>query len=353
MVFKKRLVSVFRWLNLILILATFLTYLSPFIHPGKFWIPSFFGLAYPWFLLLHLGFIVFWILQRNRYFLFSLACILMGWNHFNNFVGTSFVSGKVSPEYTSIMSFNLHGLFKVWDRDKAKEEENKAKLLRFIRQAGPVDIFCVQECFYQSDVFLSANLDYKYIYRSPTAALVTFSKYPILNSGQIDFGGASNTCIWVDVEIKAKPVRIYNVHLQSTRIKPIANRVIKKGNIQEKQTWKDIRYLFGRIKHNNRLRADQALTVAKHMNKSPHPLVLCGDFNDTPQSYTYHVLSRKLQDSFRAKGRGLGTTFAGSIPALRIDYILTDPKSIVGSCRIPKSNLSDHYPVISQILLRP
>ena len=86
------------------------------------------------------------------------------------------------------------------------------------------------------------------------------------------------------------------------------------------------------------------------MNNSPYKVIVCGDFNDTPQSYTYNLLSENLNDSFKTKGVGFGTTYAGSIPALRIDYILTHEKIKVQSHKILKENYSDHFPVICKFL---
>jgi endonuclease/exonuclease/phosphatase family metal-dependent hydrolase len=70
------------------------------------------------------------------------------------------------------------------------------------------------------------------------------------------------------------------------------------------------------------MRARQAEILREHIAASPHPVIVCGDFNDTPLSYSYRLMSKGLKDSFMEKGWGLGTTYAGALPALRIDYIL-------------------------------
>ena len=70
----------------------------------------------------------------------------------------------------------------------------------------------------------------------------------------------------------------------------------------------------------------------------PH---LCGDLNDTPNSYVYGILSEGLTDTFRERGLGIGTTFSGALPFLRIDYVLTDPRIKVYSCRVARGPWSD------------
>ncbi|MGH2645903.1 MAG: endonuclease/exonuclease/phosphatase family protein, partial [Chitinophagaceae bacterium] len=77
--------------------------------------------------------------------------------------------------------------------------------------------------------------------------------------------------------------------------------------------------------------------------------ILCGDFNDTPNSYAYFKISKNLQDAFLKKGFGLGRTYSTIAPTLRIDYILASPSFSVQSYHCIKKVLSDHYPVISTI----
>ena len=346
---RKRVENLFRWINVLLILATFLAYLSPFIHPGKFWIPSFFGLAYPWLLLFNIGFIIFWLSFKKKYFLFSLVTIILGWNHFDNFVGLRLFTKTYRKEHTTIMSFNLRALRSLNIKNKEKAKEKKNAFLKFIQQKGQIDLLCTQECTTSNQSFLTTALNFDHVFRPTRGHVVIFSKYPMLNSGQLIFEKSSNSCTWVDIKIKGEKIRVYNLHLQSTKISPIANKVIKEGDLQEKETWLNIKGILGRVKRASQQRAAQALKIAKHIKKCPYPIILCGDFNDTPQSFTYRVLSKGLKDSFQQKGRGLGTSFAGSIPALRIDYILLNPKFNVRDCSILKENYSDHFPVISQI----
>ena len=83
------------------------------------------------------------------------------------------------------------------------------------------------------------------------------------------------------------------------------------------------------------------------MNTSPYPIILCGDFNDTPTSFTYKQLSKDLNDSFTNSGRGLGSTYNGKIPALKIDYILYSPNLNQVDFETNEVKLSDHYPIKS------
>jgi endonuclease/exonuclease/phosphatase family metal-dependent hydrolase len=95
----------------------------------------------------------------------------------------------------------------------------------------------------------------------------------------------------------------------------------------------------------------QADTVRASIEKSPYPVVVCGDFNDVPNSYPYETIGHGLQDAFVKKGIGIGRTFSGIAPTLRIDNIFVDKRYAVEQfIRVPKK-LSDHFPIIADITL--
>ena len=79
------------------------------------------------------------------------------------------------------------------------------------------------------------------------------------------------------------------------------------------------------------------------------PIVICGDFNDTPMSYTYYRMTRGRQDAFVRGGSGLGATYSYLWPLLRIDYVLFPDEYKVGDCEVHKVKFSDHYPVVAEI----
>ena len=97
----------------------------------------------------------------------------------------------------------------------------------------------------------------------------------------------------------------------------------------------------------------QADKVRIEIDKSPYPVIVCGDFNDVPNSYPYEKIGNGLQDAFVMKGSGIGRTFSGISPTLRIDNIFVDKLySVHQFTRIAKK-LSDHFPVIADIGLLP
>lgn len=349
---SEKINPVLRWLNVLLIFATFLSYLSPLVHPVKFWPASFFGLAYPWFLLLNLLFVLFWILKKERYFLFSLACIIIGWGSLSAIVGFN-SKAKAQSSTIKVMSFNTHSL-----RDKNNNNKKlKIEQLPQFTQAEPVDIICLQE-FPSSPSMqhyfkaMKEQTGMAYTHNDVGYGLYILSAYPIINKGGKYFKNRANGFQFIDIEKEGEKIRIYNIHLQSNLVTGTADKVANSGNLQEKETWMDIKGMMGKYRHYSRIRARQAAEISTHIAQSPYPVILCGDFNDVPQSHAYHILTQNMDDGFKKRGQGLGFTFSGDVPGLRIDYILAAPAFRFLSYLKRDIPFSDHKAIISSLELR-
>lgn len=347
----KRSLNLFKWPNLLLVVVTLFSYLSPLLHPSQFWPASFLGLSYPWLLLLNILFIFFWALKKHYYFLFSTACILIGWGHFSSFVGLSF-HGEVPPDEEDlvVMTFNCYSLR---DRHHDKKLLTKEAFEAFISRHDP-DILFLQEFIHRSSPksyidHLTKNTNLKHFFGKKSGPLAILSRYPLENEKIEYFENRSNGFQYADLNYGDQTFRVFNIHLQTNAVSGIADKVASEGDIKEKETWLNIKGMMGRYRRSARYRASQAESVKQVIAKSPYPVIIGGDFNDTPMSYTYHHLSQNLTDTFKEKGRGLGTTYAGSIPALRIDYILTSSSFRTLEHQIIRKSFSDHYPVISRI----
>lgn len=314
---------------------------------------SFFGMAYPWLLLLNIFFVLFWSFRKDRYFLFSLACIIMGWGHFTRFIGLNVDNIAPADEsaYTTVMSYNIHALASLRFGTKREKSEKIDLFYELFEKEKPA-ILCVQEAGGVSAQFLDEQLQMPYRHNIVGKGTAIHTTFPIVDKGEIDFGTKINSCLWADLQIGASVFRVYSTHLQSNRVSSLADQVIQGGDLQDQQTWLDIGGMIGRVKRAAAIRAEQAELIAQHIAQSPHRVIVCGDFNDTPQSYTYRKIAEGLHDGFCQSGSGFGTTYAGSIPALRIDYILHDPSIPIGQHKILRIPLSDHYPVISKLRLK-
>lgn len=352
----KRIENALRWANALLVLITLTSYLSPYLDPGTFWPISILALFYPWLLLLNLLCILYWAFQRKRYFWYSLGVLIVGWNFLTNFVGWH---GSSTPapntETARVMSYNCHALVAV---DGPLGSWKVADLSLMI-QAHQPDVILFQEYPTLKRIAdalakqLAKDCGLQYNFREHRRGLAIFSKYPLSNKQVKYFKNDANGFQYADITLGEQAIRFYNVHLQTNALSGIANKVAKEGNIQEKETWLQIRGMMGRYKRSTQIRGKQATEIAAGIAESPHPVILGGDLNDVPYSYTFRQLNKTLQDAFQKKGSGLGITFNGSIPALRIDYIMADPRIKILDHKILHEGHSDHYPLMSNFQFSP
>lgn len=359
-------------INILAALFLLASYFSPQVSPEKFWIFSFIGLFYPFFLIINVLFIVLWIIFKKFWFLISLVCILIGLPFLkriiqiqNPFRDKYYYQQKYQPGNTSfkLLTFNVR-LFNLYKWESKTDAE--AGIFHYIDHEEP-DIICFQEFYTRDNSSLSEKnireslKKCKYAHIAYTSGkktnsshfgIATFSSYPIVGTGEIKFPDTFNLCIFTDLKIGNDTIRIYNNHLQSIKFRKedyvLMDTIRLKYN--ERQIL-GIRRMLGRVRDAFKTRAKQVDDVAAHISRSPHPVIVCGDFNDSPVSYSYNTMRKKLKDAFIESGSGIGYTYRGKFPSYRIDYILYDPLLRSYEYESPKLELSDHYPVICRFVL--
>ena len=339
---------VFRWANVLLILFTLCVYLVPLIEPKAFWPVALLGPSYPWLLLLHAGFMLFWAISRKAYFFMSLVCVLLGWNYLTSTFSFQLPQSGADANLR-VMSYNVHMLQGMMYNDLDLAANRQESFSDFMASVEPLDVLCAQECPERFTRWLARRLDFPYHYAVRGTAIL--SKHPLIVKGGLNFDNSTNSATWAEIEIKGKRIRIYSVHLQSNNITAEAARLRADGDLQERETWTGIKAILRKYRNATQKRADQAEELASHIAGSTYPVVVCGDFNDTPVSYAYKriAVDNGLVDAFREKGSGAGFTYGGVVPALRIDFILSDPGLEVLNHDRYKKSYSDHFPILGEL----
>ncbi len=345
---KKVLVYLFLFLNLSVILALLISYLSVYIAPDKFWIPSFFGLAFPFIAMANFLFIVFWLFVKPRFVFFSLVPVLLGWGFINRYV--QFSGQKTGKSGIKVVSYNVQNFA---GRNLEEQKVNAQKILEFLNNQD-ADIICIQETLLRKrNIFdvtqaiktLRSIEHYHYASVGPTFGMLTFTRYPIVKMREIRFGKSSNMAIYTDVKIGSDTVRIFNVHLQSYRIDPGKYGIIDSPGINEEEDIREIREIGSKLRSAFRLRARQVREIRKIIDSTPYPVIVCGDFNDTPVSYTYQKMRGGLNDAFVESGKGFGRTYIGKLPSYRIDNIFYSNRFESYNFQAFDFHASDHLPV--------
>lgn len=331
-----------------------LSYLSVYVEPTLFWYLGFLGLMYPFILLLNVVLLVYWIARWKWCFLCPALFILIGVSHFASFF--QFPFGKTLLKADSdlkVISYNVN-LFHLYSWSKQPPTYNA--VYEFLQSENP-DIACLQEFYVDNKQFtevdarqkLDYNAHFGYIVKKPKSGygMVTYSRHPIVDTGELRFENSANACIFTDIQVGNDTLRVYNIHLQSFRLKERnLNFLLNQDYRKESQAMDEIKDISFRFRDAVQKRAHQVDKVTNHMLSSPYPVLVCGDFNESPISYNYRRMTKSLNDAFVDAGVGVGHTYKGFFPSFRIDYILYSSTFAATGYSSPKIYHSDHFPVV-------
>jgi endonuclease/exonuclease/phosphatase family metal-dependent hydrolase len=353
--------------NIASLAALILSYLSSHISPERSWLLPFFGLFYPFLLLVNLFFMVYWILRKRWIFLVSALVIIIGWNHVQRTYQIRFTREVSSFDHSfKVVSYNVKNLSN--DNVDLVEPEVRNQIIGFLDSQNS-DIICLQEfavvhpepgAFIDS-LSLLLNMPYHAysLYLTKPRRLMDgvfiFSKFPIIYEEPINNDNTHNYGLLADLLIGPDTVRVFNVHLESIRLKHEDYNFISEFDLQfeKDEKIKERSYrIIKKLRTAFHRRAAQVENLAEFIKKSPNPVILCGDFNDTPNSYTYQKLTALLNDAFMKSGTGFGNTYIGKLPSYRIDYILYDNNFTSMEYQRAPIKLSDHYPISCRMKLR-
>lgn len=359
---RKSRALLWKLLTWIACIGLLLSYASTLVSPASIKGLFLFGISYPFWFLSSLISLIFWSLRKSKYAFFPLLVILLGWSIHGRFIQLmpKFQDEIAQDEnHLKILTYNVR-LFDLYNWSNNTETRDKIIDLLVSEKA---DIMCFQE-FYHTDregVFETKDtlldlLPVQYYHEKYTHKLhgqqyfgvVTFSKYPIVNKGFIPFEtDYNNFCIYSDIVVGEDTLRVYNTHLASIRFQKEDYKFMEQGG-EEQDKIEGGQRILSRLTNAAVNRSEQAEKVNESIKTSPYPVILCGDFNDTPVSYTYRTLRENLDDSFIHKGSGVGNTYIGAFPSFRIDYILHSEGIIPHSYNTLPEKYSDHHAVTAE-----
>jgi endonuclease/exonuclease/phosphatase family metal-dependent hydrolase len=350
-------------LNFIAVFALLLVYISPYIHPETATLPSLTGLGFPIILAINILFVLIWIIAKKKIAILSFICIALGWNYIGGLIQFNSHQEITNKNDTfKILSYNVQNFYhiNISTTKYLKDFDNRDLIIDFLSEQD-ADIVCLQEILHDKgnnsgfieELGKKLNCPYSYYknyYQSNNKiveAIITYSKFPIIRSDNLIYE-KKTMALFHDIKKDEDTIRLYNLHLASIHFgKDEYDFISEMGSGKEnKEIKENTLKIVGRLNNAFKKRGNQADVLSRHINSSPYPVFICGDFNDTQTSYTYHQISNGLKDAFRESGKGFAKTFAGeNFPSLRIDHILHDPGVRSLNFTRHKIKLSDHYPV--------
>lgn len=301
---------------------------------------AFFSLAVPLLVFCNLLFTFYWGIKWNLRGLLSISVLVYGYI----IMGPFFQFGNKTNLIDEKKDFKLLTYNSLGFRGKGDDWKSTAgdSIVTFINRERP-DIISFQEFDIRKigakhfKQYPYSFVDYKMGEPQPGVLQAIFSKYPIIDSGVLDFPGTSNSAIFSDIVYGKDTLRIYNLHLQSLSIRP--------KSIKKERSYR----LFARLRRSFRRQLNQSEIVRAHVDSSPFKTIISGDFNNNQFSKVYFNIKGDHKDTFLEKGKGLGSTINFWRFSFRIDYILVDSSFEVVAHQNYGIDLSDHEPIMASI----
>jgi len=293
--------------------------------------------------LANLFFFIYWSFKKSYILILPLAILILNFNIVTSIFQINFKKNENKTPIT-IATYNVHHF-------NLRHKANTVERIAIALNNNNSDIICLQEFGLKEKSLNIIKHNYPYSYlplsKYNKHEMAIFSKYPIIDSGQIEFSKTINSMLYVVIKIGDKKIKIINAHLQTTNINQSWREIgILKDDISiDKKKVETFNTLKNRIMYNVKKRKVQVDTITSIIQKTPFALIVCGDFNDTPASYSYKQINSFLHDGFKTCGSGYMSTIKGSYGMLRIDYIFHSDDISGIKYYSPNIEYSDHKPV--------
>ena len=335
---------------------------SPYLQPTQHPVLSCLGLAFPIFLLLNTACLLGWlIIQQYKCALLPLAGLLLCLPQARTYLPLNLRTERLPEDNLKILSYNIMGF------GASSPTDRQNPILTYLQESR-ADIICLQE--YSTGktskhptqkAIDKALAEYPYhridaIGKQRGNKVACYSKLPILSARPLKYASASNGTLVYELAWGDDTLLLINNHLESNKLTK-EDKVVYEDMLRDPEKDKvesGMRQLVSKLAEAAALRAPQADSIAREIERSPHrDIIVCGDFNDSPISYTHRVIGQELDDAFTHSGRGLGISYNQNKFYFRIDHILTSPSLEAFNCTVDRSiAASDHYPVTCRIARR-
>ena len=328
------------------------------------------GLFFPYLLIACFILTIVWLVIDFTWALIPVLVILLNVNNIDrHFQFRGIEKPEVCTNCLKVMSYNAKA-FNIYSDNQMSLNR---QVVHFLQNEKP-DILCIQEYSYDNTGKSGFNSTEAIInalnikdnekthkvmlpYKNKLGyqfGMAVFSKYRIVDGGFVETSdSSSNKSMYVDIRFNGDTLRIYNIHLSSMHLDSTdyeTGKALWAGSYDSTFNNK-AQKLSSKISAAYVARQHQSKAIREHINQCPYPVIICGDFNDSPASFSYNKLMHGFKDAFRSSGKGTGTTYiGGNFPAYRIDYIAHDKQFNDFQYTVCRElDVSDHYPIYTYI----
>ncbi len=353
---KSIVVGLIAGANVVTVLAMLLLGFSGYVSPASFPTVSSLGVLFPFALLANLFFLFLWLTFKWRMAWIPLLGFLVAYVPIRTYMPFNIPSAP-PDDAIKIISYNVEGYF-----GEPNYKDGFHMIYRYLKEQR-ADIVCLQEdndTWRKTEVFFDSIYAYNDLVKvsKPSNPIINrlgiHTRYPIIRKERIDYDSYSNGSVAWFLQVGADTLIVINNHLESTHLTKADREQYTQlvhGSMKSDTARQKSRRLLSTLSRSATLRAPQAEAVHRYVEAHRgYSILVCGDFNDLPLSYSRRVVGKGLTDCFVTTGNGIGRTFYRHGMYVRIDHLFCSPDLTPYSCQIDsKFDASDHYPVICWI----
>ncbi len=340
--------------NIASVIVMLLVGFSDRINPSDFSLFSTLGMAFPIFVIINLAFLLFWLIFKWRMAWIPIVGFILAYVPISIYMPLN-PSQSVPDGALKLLSYNVCS----YGGNFLKYEDCFTKVLEYVTQESP-DIVCLQEDVdsWRGNVFkkyaeqgLVYN-DTAVLSNNPLSfnALGIHTRYPIIHRERISFPSLNNGSVAWWLKVNGDTLIVVNNHLESCHLSLADRRQYRQiihGEMSSDSARRESKLLLVKLADANAKRSGQIRAVREYALKhSQYPVIVCGDFNDTPISYSRHTMADSLTDCFVTTGRGIGLSYNQKAFSFRIDHVFCNEGVTPYNCVIDnKMDASDHNPL--------
>ena len=341
---------------LVMLLVGYSDRLNPADHP----LLSTLGMTLPVFLLINLVFLFFWVVFKWRMVWISVLGLVLAYVPISIYMPLN--SSQDIPEGAlKIISYNVCAY-----GGNFKYDDGFEKVRDYLVEEKP-DIVCIQEDIdtWRRYVFLHYEKTFAYndtmvIANNPQSynALGIHSKYPIIHRERIAYPSKANGSVAWWLKVGDDTLIVVNNHFESCHLnKDDRAQYLQmiKGKMPRDSVREESKLLLVKLAEANAKRSGQIRTVRQYaLDHGQYPVIVCGDFNDSPISYSRHAMAEVLTDCYATTGKGIGLSYNQKAFSFRIDHFFCNDRLQPYCCEIDgKMDASDHNPLICWVKIAP
>lgn len=339
--------------NIVSALGMLVTGYSYIIDPMKLSLAAVLGIFFPIFLAINILFLIFWLFINRKTALLPVATLLICYSPVKKYIGIN-IPESIPAETIKVMSYNVLNFHGMQD---TPTDDLKDKMVDFL-VSSDCDILCLQEANentlpqeYKDRLnakYPNSHIDNK---RGQLNSMALYSKYPIVWSDTIAYESKTNISVAYFLMTPVGKTLVINNHLESNHLSIEERNQFKNmvtGEMKTDSVGRHSKSLIAKLTESSLVRNRQAKAVAKFVNSHKDmPIILCGDFNETPISFNHHTIGKNLTDCFVSSGIGPGWSYCHNGMRVRIDNIMCSSHFKPYGCKVLSNiHYSDHFPIV-------